>query len=363
MIAGGRSLSPAKAVGAGLAPPASRGRGRPKGRPYVAALLLALLPPALAAAADVSIATTAEPAEAHVGDEITVTFALSFPPGSEYEPLQGVRFEGLELKRHEPAVERKDEEGRVVGVAYRYVVAGFEVGEFTVPAIEARVLPPGAAEAEVARGAPRTVRIVSVLQEGEKDLRDVQGPVELMERNRPLLYALAALALLAAGALLGRWVARRWRPRGKAALAPAAPPDLRSPEQWAEDELRRVEALGLALKTEDAALKEHAFLTTEVLRGYLGRKFAFPSLELTTEELAAELRARGELHADIEAYLVETDFLKFAQARAARSEVQELTARTRALVESVRRREEEARRRYEEARAREAARAAAGGAA
>jgi len=79
-----------------------------------------------------------------------------------------------------------------------------------------------------------------------------------------------------------------------------------------------------------------------VLRGYLGRKYRFPALEMTTEEILEHLGREDRRAPDVERYLAETDFVKFAAVRVGRDEVANLGPRTRELVDAGAAREAEA---------------------
>ncbi|MCA9773134.1 MAG: hypothetical protein KC466_12050 [Myxococcales bacterium] len=304
----------------------------------LAALVAVALASPAGALAAAGVRATVDPAEAHVGDEIRFDVNVTFAAGSDFQPPRGAKFDPLVLKRFE-ATERKDPEGRTVGVTYHYVLAGFEVGDYDLPPLGVTVLEPGAAAPEELETTALKVRIASLLSNEDKEPRDILGPVDLLERNRPLLYALAALGLLVLGGALGWWLYKRFGGR-RTETTPAEPLDLRTPEAWALDELARIEALDLTREDDRELLKAHTFETTEVLRAYLGRKFGFESLEMTTAELVAELRARKRSDAQVEGFLVDTDYLKFGRSALTRADVADLLPRARALVEEVRAREE-----------------------
>ena len=80
--------------------------------------------------------------------------------------------------------------------------------------------------------------------------------------------------------------------------------------------LERLDRLGAYGFLENADNRPFYFAVSEVIRDYLGGRYGFDSLELTTDELIAELRAprRAELLlGEIQGWLSACDLVKFAK--------------------------------------------------
>ena len=104
-------------------------------------------------------------------------------------------------------------------------------------------------------------------------------------QQRDLLLAYIAGGLLAAllGGLLTWLIVRKLRAR--VLLRPGPPP--RPAHEIALEKLDRLGAYGFL---ENADNRPFYFAVSEVIREYLGARFGFDSLELTTDELIAELQ-------------------------------------------------------------------------
>jgi len=82
--------------------------------------------------------------------------------------------------------------------------------------------------------------------------------------------------------------------------------------------MEKLDRLG-GLLAEGGDLRPFYFELSEAIREYLGGRFGFESLEMTTEELVAAMRrvplesARGVVGSEIEGWLSSCDLVKFAK--------------------------------------------------
>lgn len=134
-------------------------------------------------------------------------------------------------------------------------------------------------------------------------------------RNWPLILTLGALAVLLVGGLLG-FVIRRWL--ASRAREPAPFVDLRPAHIIAYERLEALIAQDLPGQGET---KQLYFRVSEIVRDYLGRRYGFDALEMTTYELRERLAAlaaegpQGEGRDAVHDFLDETDLVKFADFR------------------------------------------------
>ena len=145
---------------------------------------------------------------------------------------------------------------------------------------------------------------------GNAEIRDIRGPVKVPLRWRWGRVVSALLVIGIAGALFVLWRKRRAQlPREVAALPPGV-----SPEQAALQALRDLERDALPAR---GLLKEHYFRLSLVLRGYLERRFSFPAVESTTEEIREAMEDRRVLSGadrdDALDLFAEADLVKFAR--------------------------------------------------
>jgi hypothetical protein len=141
----------------------------------------------------------------------------------------------------------------------------------------------------------------------EAPLRDIAPPIDLQVRTyRIFAWAAGALAMLLAGIYAYRFATRE-KPI-EPILKPLEPAHVRAQKALAE------------LLAEDLPgqmrQREFYFRLSEIVRRYLGERFGFDAIDLTTEELLSALRTRQTPGLDFigfEALCREADLAKFAR--------------------------------------------------
>jgi hypothetical protein len=150
---------------------------------------------------------------------------------------------------------------------------------------------------------------------------------------RPLWIGLAALGgvSLVVAAWFAFGGARRRRVRR---TAKATPIDNRPPDEIALERLRALAASGL-LDADDR--RPFYFAVSEVVREFLGRRFGFEAMELTTAELLQKLEKGGPPAALVEVarWLETTDLVKYAGIAASREDAERALSAAIEIVEQV----------------------------
>ncbi|MDD5307925.1 MAG: hypothetical protein PHU25_11445 [Deltaproteobacteria bacterium] len=208
----------------------------------------------------------------------------------------------------------------------------FEPREYVIPAQALSVVDPNGHVGEVATNEVR-VRVKSLIaNEPEPKLKEDKGPgVKVLEKDYTALYVLAALAaagLVVVLTLLGRWLWGRYRPR------PVPPPPPPRPAE--EIALEKLGSLGKSDLLERGLFKEFHVLLSEAMREYLGNRYRFDSLELSTEELVLALRKvslASPLFNTLLDFLSDTDLVKFAKLEPTTDESRRLLAGAFHVVE------------------------------
>jgi hypothetical protein len=285
-----------------------------------------------------TVTARADRAQAHVGDPIVVTVTAigkrSVPvnlPGT----LDLGPFSLLDRKEAEQDLG----DGRMRR-EFTLTVAAYEPGEPELPALEVTYLGK-AGDVRTARAAPVPIKIASLIaNEPEPALKEAAPPVHVLEKNLLLVYLAGGLLAAALGALVTWAIVRRLRAR--ASFRPGPPP--RPAHEIALEKLDRLGTYGFL---ENADNRPFYFAVSEVIREYLGARFGFDSLELTTDELVAELRRRATrdlgIHVgEIQGWLSACDLVKFAKISPSAAEARGTLETAIRIVSSTRPRVEEA---------------------
>lgn len=291
-----------------------------------------------AGAQEFTAEAVADTTEIHVGDRLTVRLSVLHPRGWSVQWPDSFdlgAFEALDFQPVPPAADPRDETGETMRSDAGLVVTSFELGELDIPSLALAVAGPGGA-LDTLRTDPFRVGVVTVgLDEGGQ-VRDIKGPLSVARSWwGPVLFGMAAAAAGAAVVLLAR--RRRKRPPDAAPAKPAPPP--RAPRLVALEALAALEASPLL---EQGRVKEFHIRASDIVRTYLEGKLEVPALELTTREVAAEMRQAAlaaPLCEQVRAFLETCDLVKFAKLRPSADDSRTLLAAARAIVEATSREE------------------------
>ena len=169
------------------------------------------------------------------------------------------------------------------------------------------------------------------------DAEDVKDLAPLVEFPRSFWgYVLIAAGLLLLAALVAFYLWRRRQKRAEEpqpADEPPTPPDVEA--------LRRLKALeGVDLSRRDE-IKPFYIELSDTLRTYVSRRLGVHALERTTRELIADLQARSlpdeETTGRIRNILVQSDYVKFADAEPSADESRTILGTANKVVEAVER--------------------------
>ncbi len=218
------------------------------------------------------------------------------------------------------------------------VLESYQSGTLEIPPLVARygrsdtsASRPAELTSELATGSVEIeVRSALTTQDSPERPRDITGTLTIPPRPMtPLEWGLIAAGVLLAGVLV--WLAARWL---KAVMSRPAPPE--SPEAWAT---RMLAALRWPEQESDERIRAFYYGLTEIVRGYIERKFEVAALEMTTEEFLTMLARRpGAVPLDaasLRDFLTRCDLVKYALAPATREEGQQAIAAARQFVRAT----------------------------
>lgn len=205
---------------------------------------------------------------------------------------------------------------------YDLTVVAWEPGRQTFPALPVTYVPKGEADLKEIKTSSFEVEVVPVVVGDEAELRPIAPPVAVYERDLTLVtIAGSVVGTVLAGAAI--WLAvRRVRRRRRAADLAAPAIDLRPAHEIALEKLRALAASPMLDATDR---RPFYFALSEIAREYLGRRFGFAALDMTSSELLDALARSPEaasVRGDVEAWLAVADLVKFARVPASREEAQ-----------------------------------------
>ncbi len=280
-----------------------------------------------------TVTARADRAEARVGDPVHLSITaigaigtpVILPENTDLSPF-------TELERR---LDEKDLGDGKMRREFNLTIAAYEPGEIRIPAVEVTYFGKDG-QVLTARTQPIPFKISSLLaNEPEPKLKDNAAPVPVIQRDYLLLYIAGGLVAAGLGALVALLVRRRLRRRVKQVIAPP-------PRPAHEVALERLDRLGASLAS-TSDLRPFVFELSEIIREYLGGRFGFESLELTTEELVLKLRRRvsvedmpGLVLGEVEGWLSGCDLVKFARIAPTAAEARGALETAIRIVESTR---------------------------
>lgn len=282
----------------------------------IAALVLALF---AQDGASVRVRWEAQAEQASVGEAVSALLVVEHPAGARARlPAEWAEtdYSWLEL-----APARLDASSSATETRWRVELASLEAGERELPQVAVEVELSGGAQAKLEHEA-RSLRFRPALFDGEDAPREPRDfrPAEPEESAASwMTYALAGVALVATGAVLG-WLLRRRREL-------VAPP----PSAAA-----RLAELGTRKLDDPAIVRELYYDLSEIVRGELDVRAGVRRAALTDEEWLAS--ARGALDAAastaLEELLLACRGAKYAAARPTEWAVREDLARAARVLDS-----------------------------
>ncbi len=287
-----------------------------------------------AAAPQTGVSLSAEQKEITVGDPLQLTLEVRHPAGTQailpqvQQVWQG--FSVFEVRsQSRPTTQENADGSRTTRAVITLVL--FAPGEHSTPPLSVSISDNAGSVHEQSVPA-LTIKVNSVLKEGDTMLRDLKPQAEMSAAPFWLWAAGAGLIALAlAGLLWWGWARRRKKERQEAHSLP----DTRPAWLVAVQDLERIEGLRLLEKGE---YKEYYTLVSDCLRRYLENQMHVPALERTTAEIRHDLKGT-DLPARQAALVLEmfseSDLVKFARFVPDGESAPSLIQRGRAFVEET----------------------------
>jgi hypothetical protein len=208
-------------------------------------------------------------------------------------------------------------------------LVAYKTGDLEIPALSVEAVK-ASGEKEVLVSEPIKIAVRSVLTGKQDTLKDLKPQAEIEPDYKPFLFFLAAFA--SAAYLLYR-IVQYFKHRKKAPVFKAE--KVRSADEIAREAIERLLARKLV---EQGQFKQFYLELSEIIKRFLGSRLGVHSLERTTEEFTADLRTVSIPSAQyrmIREFLEECDLVKFAKYRPGTEEVEQIIARSRAMIDEI----------------------------
>lgn len=263
-----------------------------------------------------------------VGDRVPLWLSITHPDSMRFLPLEARRSTGDVHLLGGEKKEGEAKEGVVEDTLFGWVVP-FKTGVITIPPIRAFYETTSGARGSVDSDSS-SVYVRSILPENAQDIRplkpNISAPSDVVSY---ILMGLLACILIAVVVFAVR-LSRRWRKK-----LPVSEPRVpsRPAHEIAFEELEKIASLNLLSQSR---FKEYYTFLSETLKRYIGNRFAFETLDLTTFELVIEIRQRdipNPAAGDFRSFLERSDLVKFAKFVPAYDEMESAIEVVRELVE------------------------------
>ena len=257
----------------------------------------------------ISVESHVDRATITIGDRILYTATVTSDSGVKLEPLAlGSNLGAFEVKDYKIYDQEKAREGKNVDKS-EYLITTFTTGEYVIPPITVNYTDPEGKKKEI-KSEPLFILVKSVgaTEADQEDIRGLKPPIDIRGSYLSYLFILPILALLAGGGLL------YYRRRARGLALPEIPEELKKPA-W-EVALLELDSLRESDLLKKKEIKRYFTVLSDIIRKYIQRRFEFPALDRTTEEIRVETK-RAKLDQSIRelvtGLLFFSDLVKFAK--------------------------------------------------
>ena len=288
----------------------------------------------MAAEPAVGVSVSVDKTEITIGDLVTLTVSVRYPKGVSVKiPSLGDKLGEFFIRDISLPPPRSEKEGFVQEA--RYIVTTYIVGDVTIPPITINYTyqdETGKTVEKQLQTDPVTVPVKRTAPKDAEDIKDIKGPASVKFNWRPyVLWGGVAVAIIAL-TIAGVYYVKKMRPAAQlqAKLRPPQPPHV-----VALEELDRIEAMKLI---EAGEMDRYYDLVTDVLRNYLGARYSFSAMDMTTDEVVSALMGRVrrlDLKDTVSVMLRESDLVKFAREQSDAGKAHGLIEETRRVVKET----------------------------
>lgn len=265
-----------------------------------------------------------------VGDRIEYVLSVHLPPGWSLEAPEELHFIAALRPQREEVTLRRSETAAGVDVDLTIPFVLVRAGRIKIPPRAFDATGPGG-EVGIVRAGRIAFRTGSYFaSETDPQPAEPFGPLPVLERNWLLIWVLVGLGVVIVAVAATVLIVTRLRPP---VATPGPPP--RPPHEVALEELKKLARSGLDKEGEFALYYTEL---SSILRVYLGGRWGFDSMDLTSTELCQRLGSVAIAHQhfqEIALLLEELDLVKFAKVVPSQTQSAADLNRVEALVEAT----------------------------
>jgi len=285
-----------------------------KMRKLLGVQILVLLMISLSAAQDnrplIEVKSAVDTSRITIGDRITYTLSIDHIDTMRVEkPGEGVHLGQFEIKDYK-IYDPVKEEGRILE-KFEYVISVFDTGTFVIPPFPVAYFPEDSlGDYKLIEASAITINVESVIQDEERQLKDVKPPIEIPYDYILLFSVLSSIVLIGILVYVGYRFYLKRKETGYFIKSPEPPRPAHEVALEALEELQKKNLIS------DGLIKEFYIEISEIIRRYVEGRYFIPALEETSREILRELDGQGiseEMLVKAKDMLDLSDLVKFAK--------------------------------------------------
>jgi hypothetical protein len=267
-----------------------------------------------------------------IGDRITYTISINYVDTMRVEkPGEGVNLGQFEIKDYK-IYDPVQEKGRIEQ-KFEYVISVFDTGRFVIPPFPVAYFPTDSlAGYKLIEASPITIYVESVVQDEQRELRDIKPPIDIPYNYFVLFSVLSSVLLIGAMVYFGYRLYKKHKETGYLIKPPEPPIPAHEIALSALEELMKKDLLS------DGFIKEFYIEISEIIRRYIEGRFFIPALEETSGEILRELKNQDiekEIQQKVKEILESSDLVKFAKYKPTSKENNRIINFSKAFIEAT----------------------------
>ncbi|MEE9119525.1 MAG: hypothetical protein V3U02_13155, partial [Calditrichia bacterium] len=216
---------------------------------------------------------------------------------------------------------------------FEYVISVFDTGTFVIPPFPVAYFPNDSlGDYKLIEASAITIYVESVIQDEERQLRDIKPPIDIPYDYFLLLSVISSIILIGALVYLGYRLYLKRKETGYF---------IKTPEPQRPAHEVALESLEELLKKDllsDGLIKEFYSDISEIIRRYIEGRYFIPALGETSREILIELNGQDiseEMLLKAKESLELSDLVKFAKYKPSDEENQNVVSWTKEFVEGT----------------------------